>query len=215
MLAADTLKAQGHTNIRASHRTTIEVTCERSLTPRGDCIVGVCASKAVSGLSKPLRKLLEDQRTAVLVVFKAHRVADALIAWGDRRLKLENDRSLVIRRSDFVDDRTLAIKSNKAARDLSRALVEALRRGKELEIAIIAAKHPYARLLFRLQRRPLKAWALARLLTTGASIPHFTLGGRLMVRKGFKLASDAISGGPVAQVGRARSGRPQRRAFNP
>ena len=35
--------ARGHPNIRATHKTTLEVTKEKELSPRGDCIIGICA----------------------------------------------------------------------------------------------------------------------------------------------------------------------------
>ncbi|HID73268.1 TPA: DUF371 domain-containing protein [Candidatus Micrarchaeota archaeon] len=52
VVAHDVVTARGHPNIRAEHETTFEVTTEPSLTPRGDCIVGVQADKAASDLSR-------------------------------------------------------------------------------------------------------------------------------------------------------------------
>ncbi|HHI01557.1 MAG TPA: DUF371 domain-containing protein, partial [Thermococcus litoralis] len=52
---------------------------------------------------------------------------DELEAVGDERLTFENEISMVIRKSEYVDGRTLAIRANKAARDIKRELVEKLR----------------------------------------------------------------------------------------
>lgn len=49
----------GHVNVRARHRTTIEITRDDYLTPRGgDCIIGIKADKGLSGISPNLRRLL-------------------------------------------------------------------------------------------------------------------------------------------------------------
>ena len=46
-------EAWGHVNVRATHRSTFEVTREPSLTPRGDCIVGVSSEVGAAGLPRP------------------------------------------------------------------------------------------------------------------------------------------------------------------
>ncbi|MEM5832867.1 MAG: DUF371 domain-containing protein, partial [Candidatus Aenigmatarchaeota archaeon] len=42
-------------------------------------------------------------------------------------LKLTNDKSIVIRKSDYIDDRTAAILSTKAAIDIDRRIIEKLK----------------------------------------------------------------------------------------
>lgn len=119
------IRCRGHENVKATHRSTLEITREDFLTPRGDCIICVSADKALSDLSEDFKEAL--RRGAKLrVVIRAGDVADELIAQGNPDLKLESPISMVIRKSDYVDGRTLAIRANKAAKDISRELVELL-----------------------------------------------------------------------------------------
>ncbi|MCD6348217.1 MAG: DUF371 domain-containing protein, partial [Candidatus Korarchaeota archaeon] len=48
-------------------------------------------------------------------------------AWGDRELKLKHGSDAVVRRSAYIDDRTLAIRSTAAAKDLPRSMIRTLR----------------------------------------------------------------------------------------
>ncbi|MFX1265712.1 MAG: DUF371 domain-containing protein, partial [Promethearchaeota archaeon] len=40
-------RAYGHANVTGSHQTTVEITSESTLTPRGTCIVGIRADKTL------------------------------------------------------------------------------------------------------------------------------------------------------------------------
>ena len=48
-------------------------------------------------------------------------------ASGDPRLQLSHEHDMVIRRSDFISDRTLAIRADSAAKDIPREMVNLLR----------------------------------------------------------------------------------------
>ncbi|MBS7627988.1 DUF371 domain-containing protein, partial [Candidatus Bathyarchaeota archaeon] len=52
------IEAHGHPNITALHRTTLEITKERKLTPRASCIVAVGATKGAADLSPSFRELV-------------------------------------------------------------------------------------------------------------------------------------------------------------
>ncbi len=118
--------AYGHPNITAKHRTTMEVTKDSVITPRADCIIGVRSSKAVSDLSGELKRhLLEGGQIKINLIVQD--MSFSFSAWGDSRLKLTNRTDMVIRRSTYIDDRTLAVKSNAAARDIPRDIAKALR----------------------------------------------------------------------------------------
>lgn len=128
VVAHDVVTARGHPNIRAEHETTFEVTTEPSLTPRGDCIVGVQADKAASDLSRELKLALRDPRTMLLILLIADGSYDIVEAWGDERLTMEDPKKIVVRRSSYVGPETLAVGASKAARDLRRDLIAELRR---------------------------------------------------------------------------------------
>lgn len=128
------IRCRGHENVKATHRSTLEITREDFLTPRGDCIICVSADKALSDLSEDFKEALR-KGAKLRVVIRAGDIADELIAQGSPDLKLESPISIVIRKSDYVDDRTLAIRANKAAKDISRELVELLK-NPETEVVV-------------------------------------------------------------------------------
>lgn len=133
--------ARGHPNIRATHKTTLEVTKEKELSPRGDCIIGICADKSVSDLNENLKRWLKLSKSIKIeIILPDYGIRDELIAVGSPRLTLKHDTDIVVRKSEYVCDRTLAIKSNKAARDIDREIVELLKDHKT-ELLLIIEKN--------------------------------------------------------------------------
>jgi len=128
-------RARGHPNVRATHRSTLEVTREDHLTPRGDCIIGVSSEVAPANFPEWLRDYLRSSRPVVVVLCSGG-VCDALVGWGDPRLQLTDDKRMVFRRSDYIGPETVVVKASKAARDLDRRLIENLKAGMELLVAI-------------------------------------------------------------------------------
>ncbi|MFH8080370.1 MAG: DUF371 domain-containing protein [Candidatus Aenigmatarchaeota archaeon] len=118
--------AQGHPLISAKHKTTIEITKENFLTKNGDCIIGINANKACFDLSKKTKNILLKGKM-IRFVFQANDMSDELVAFGSKNLLLSNKTSIVIRKSSFIDDRTIAIKSNKAACEIKRELIKELK----------------------------------------------------------------------------------------
>ncbi len=167
--------ARGHPNVKALHPTTLEVTKEEHLTPRGDCIVGVAADKAAADLNPRLKCLLRDPNTVVLVLLRAKKYVDVLLARGDSRLTLTSNVSIVVRKSRYVDGRTVAIRSSKAACDLSRSLTRALTKPIRLEVLIAAASPPHTVTVLRLARRPYRAWVILMGLLERFKPPYHAL----------------------------------------
>lgn len=128
--------AWGHPNVRATHRGTIELTREESLTPSGDCVVGVAAEKACRDLSEPLKRALSRSEARVYICLTCGGEEATILARGDRRLSLDSEICMVIRKSSYICERTLAVGANKAAGDLSRSLVERLKEGNRLSVKI-------------------------------------------------------------------------------
>ncbi|WP_297062651.1 DUF371 domain-containing protein [Thermococcus sp.] len=125
----ETIHCRGHKNVRATHRSTLEITTEDFLTPRGDCIICVSADKALKDLSEEFKEALR-KGAKLRVVIRAGDVEDEVIAHGSPELRLESSVSMVIRKSDYIDGRTLAIRANKSAKGLKRELVELLKNPK-------------------------------------------------------------------------------------
>ena len=64
----EAIEFYGHPNIRAWHGKTIEITKDNNLTLKGDCIVGVRASKGCSELSEGVKSALNKDVTVKLEV---------------------------------------------------------------------------------------------------------------------------------------------------
>ena len=118
----------GHRNVRSTHGMTIEITRERRLTPRGDCIVGVGAAAGCLGLPPGLKERLRAPGAAVTVLIRAGGREFAVRGRGHPGLILTHPDDIVIRRSGYICPRTLAVGCDKAADLLPREMVESLRR---------------------------------------------------------------------------------------
>ena len=105
---------------------TLEITKENHLTPRGDCIVGVGAHSGCAGLPEDLKNKLQhpDSKVTIQVIVDGHKFE--VKGMGHPDLSLSHPEDIVIRKSDFVCPRTLAIKCNKASDLMPREMVTAL-----------------------------------------------------------------------------------------
>jgi hypothetical protein len=121
---------QGHPLVRALHPSTMELTKERDLTQRGDCVIGVSADKAAFDLSSAVKEALRTAGASVTFTIRVGGERFVFTARGSRGLLLDDRRDVVIRRSQFISPRTLAIDAEAAARDIPRALVDRLREGE-------------------------------------------------------------------------------------
>lgn len=135
MKASESIAAFGHGNIRATHKTTFEITKEKRLSIKGDCIVAVSADKGFPELSPSFRRLLLTEGAKLTIVIVADGVIDTVRAFGSPKLILSHPTDLVVRKSSYICGRTLAIFADKAACDLSRKLVEKLQ-NPEQEVKI-------------------------------------------------------------------------------
>jgi len=131
MVTTEIIFAYGHKNILATHKSTFEITKEDELSKRGDCIIAVSASKALSDLSPEFREKLHKENAKVTIFIKAGEVADVVNAFGSPQLILTHSTSMVVRKSNYFCSRTLAIQADKAACDLSRKLAEKLKNPKQ------------------------------------------------------------------------------------
>ena len=109
--------------VRSMHPTTIEVTTEEFLTENGDCIIGVGASKGCAGLDERVKERLRERGSKVTIRLTARGEVFELRARGDPRLELSHPHDMVIRKSDFTSDWTLAVGADAAARNIPRRLV--------------------------------------------------------------------------------------------
>jgi hypothetical protein len=114
-----TFQIFGHTNISATHNTTIEFTKDSDLSIKGDCILGVKADFDMSELCELVRKY-----SKLKISIKVGEFTDIITAKSNSGFCDKNE--IVIRKTDFASSRTLAINADKAAIDISRDLVRIL-----------------------------------------------------------------------------------------
>ena len=119
--------AQGHRNIQATHKSTIEITKDNELSRRGDCIIAVSADKSLVDLSSQFKENLRKENSELTMLIEAGEIAEIVSAYGNPRLTLSHPTEMVVRKSNYVCSRTLAIEADKAARDLPRKLVQRLK----------------------------------------------------------------------------------------
>ena len=138
MKARDIVRARGHPLVQGTHRTTFEVTRDETLTPSGDCIIGIGADKGAADLDPGLKAVLRDGRAVLTTRLTAGGVTVEVRSRGSAALTLDHPADLVWRRSDFISDRTVGIRSDHTAATLPREFIEALRRGEDLVVELEA-----------------------------------------------------------------------------
>mgnify|MGYP003973927085 CR=1 FL=1 len=109
----------GHENLLATHNTTLEFTKDSYLTKNGDCIVGIRADFSYDELMK-----LKGQDT-IKIIISIDEIKEEIISKVNKYF--DHKEEIVIRLSDFLSDRTLGIKANKAAINLSRESIQKLK----------------------------------------------------------------------------------------
>lgn len=136
--AVEEIVAFGHPLIKATHRSTFEVTKESFLTEKGDCIIAVRANKAARDLNEDFKEAARKADATITIVIDADSEREIVKAYGSPYLSFTDSTDIVIRRSSYVCGRTVAIRADKAACNLSRSLVNKLREhGRRVRITLI------------------------------------------------------------------------------
>jgi hypothetical protein len=126
MKLTETIFAYGHKNIQATHKSTFEVTKNHDLSIKGNCIIAVSADKALSDLTHDFRQQIQKDNVTITLIFKVGEMKEVVRGFGSSKLILTHTRNMIVRKSNYVCNQTLAINSNKAACDLSRVFVDKL-----------------------------------------------------------------------------------------
>ena len=116
----------GHKNIRSFHTRTIEITMDSSLTLSGDCLVGTNASVGCNEIPHELKQKLCDSNTKITILIEVESHQFKIIGQGHESLVLTHPHDIVIRKSDFVCPRTLAIKCDNASDSIPREMINLL-----------------------------------------------------------------------------------------
>jgi len=129
-------QARGHPAVRATHPTTLEITREEALTPRGDCIVAVASPYGALNLPENLKRLLKTPGSKVQLKLEVEGLTFTVRGEGHPTLPLTHPSDLVVRKSSYICPRTLMIHADKAAADLPRKMVEALKRAATVTVEL-------------------------------------------------------------------------------
>lgn len=120
-------KAVGHRNVKGTHRTTLEITRESYLTPRGDCIIGVSSEASLRDLPEWFKQAAKKPDTIIIMVLCSRGICDSIVGKGHHDLSFDDPTRIVVRKSNYVDAKTLMVKANKSAKDVRRDLIEELK----------------------------------------------------------------------------------------
>ncbi len=113
--------AFGHPNITATHKTTLEFTKDSVLSLKGDCIVGINADFKPDELRKFISKVKNKKILITIQAASNGSINEKITA--EINNGFQSDKEIVVRKTGFLSERTLAVNSSKAAGDLSRQLV--------------------------------------------------------------------------------------------
>ena len=120
----------GHENIRSVHKKTIEITKETHLTPSGDCIIGVCAKCGCDGIPNKIKKKLKDPNSEIIFSIIVNGYTFQIKGEGHPNLICSDPNDIVLRKSNYVCPRTLAINCDKASDAIPRKIVQLLQNPK-------------------------------------------------------------------------------------
>ena len=123
-------KAFGHKNVLAKHRNTIEITKDKELSLKGDCIIAVNSDFNLKEVKQEI-----NNNSTIEITIKANNIEDSFEATINK--DFNNKEEIVFRRSNFNSERTLGIHCNKACTDLNKQLIQELKNPETtLEITI-------------------------------------------------------------------------------
>ncbi len=134
------IKFSGHKNIRSLHPKTIEITKDTHLTPRGDCIIGVNATCACKDIPSTLKKKLKDPNSTIKFSIDVNDYSFKFSGKGHKNLLLTNSDDIVIRKSNFICPRTLAVSCNKASDSIPRKIIKLLQDPKAKGVLTIVVQ---------------------------------------------------------------------------
>ncbi len=135
-IRTETLTARGHENVTGEHASTFEVTSDDYLTPAGDCILAIESDRVPADFDDAFVRACQCRESTITVTLSTEAHTEKVTASGHPDLTFESERSLVVRTSEYVDDRTVAVDADRAAGDLDRELIAALAGGNSVSVTL-------------------------------------------------------------------------------
>ena len=139
-MVQDEIRFRGHPNVLSLHPRTLEITKDSHLSLRGDCIVGVSASKGCADLDPAIKKRVQDRASVIRVDVVIGNESFTVTGRGDERLSLLNAHDIVIRKTNFVCPRTLSVCCDRASSDLPRSMVKQLQDSSTVGLLVIGVE---------------------------------------------------------------------------
>ena len=136
MPISEVVQAVGHEHVTAEHQSTFEITTDDFLTPAGDCILGIEADRVPADFDDAFVAACRSADATITATLEADGHRAVVEGSGHPDLSFENERSHVLRTSDYVDDRTVMVGADAAAGDIDRDLVAALADGADLTLTL-------------------------------------------------------------------------------
>ena len=127
----------GHSNVQSLHSRTIEITKDKELTLRGDCIIGVNANKSCKDLSDKIKEKIKKNHSYIEIELIVEPFSFLIKGSGHNELLLTNSKDIVLRKSKFICDRTLSIKCDYSSLEIPREIVKALKYSSKMGIMLI------------------------------------------------------------------------------
>lgn len=119
-------EAHGHPAVLSTHPTTLEITVEKNLTERGNCVVAVGSSAGPKDLPARLRSVLARDASKARLTLEISGSRFSIEGRGAPGLTLSHPTDFVIRKSLFVSDRTLMVHATRSSLEIPRPLVKRL-----------------------------------------------------------------------------------------
>ncbi|MEB3691996.1 MAG: DUF371 domain-containing protein [Caldisphaeraceae archaeon] len=132
--------AYGHKNIRAKHKTTLEITKDNYVTYRGDCIIAISSEKSAKDFPAWLINNMRSDTSIIIAVFCTKNACDSVIGFGSRNLILSSENKIIFRKSTYIEPSTVMIRANKAALEIDRKLINDIKNGEKVKIMITALR---------------------------------------------------------------------------
>lgn len=130
----------GHKNIRSLHTRTIEITKDPNLTLNGDCIIGVSATKSCSDLTSAIKNKIRRNQSIVEIDLIVEPFSIKIHGIGNDNLLLTHLHDIVLRKSNFICDRTLCLSCNVSAIQIPRKMIDLLKDPSKQGLLVIGVE---------------------------------------------------------------------------
>lgn len=127
-IGKEVITAYGHEEILARDESCFEITTNKSLGGE-DSVIAVRSDKSCKNLNDDF-KVAAKSASKMFITIEAGGVVENITAYGSPALELTDADEIVVRKSDLIDGKTVAILADKSAHEFSKAMKQKLRDSK-------------------------------------------------------------------------------------